>query len=267
VGRASGLVLILTGLGAATYVPASMDTNPVAPHSQPHAESAAVPAEPSPVLPVPVVVTVVRRRVEPPVAPEPRPATPRDREAIGRQLQKELKRVGCYEGQLHGVWTTSTRQAMQTFIDRVNARLPTAEPDAILLALVQGYHEKICGKLCPAGQGPGETGRCLPYAMLARTSGAKDAPAAAVTLARGPMPDIKGGTTTEGEAAPAQPIETAPTEGHMALADPAPPRAAAAPPRRATPHAVTERRRSRYAEREAGWARNLFRLQDRFGTN
>ena len=264
--RASGLVLILTGLGAATYVPASMDTNPVALDSQPHAESAA-PAEPSPVLPVPVVVTVVRRRVEPPVAPEPRPAIPRDREAIGRQLQKELKRVGCYEGQLHGVWTTSTRQAMQTFIDRVNARLPTAEPDAILLALVQGYHEKVCGKPCPAGQGPGETGRCLPDAMLAWTGGAKDAPAAAAALARAPASDIKGWTTTAGEATPAQPIETAPTDGHLALTDPAPPRAAAAPTRRATPPAVTERRRSRYAEREAGWARSLFRLQDRFGTN
>ena len=266
-GRASGLVLILTGLGAATYVPASMDTNPAAPDSQPHAESAAVPAEPSPDLPLSVVVTVVRRRVEPPAAPEPRPAIPRDREAIGRQLQKELKRVGCYEGQLHGVWTTSTRQAMQTFIDRVNAKLPTVEPDAILLALVQGYQEKVCGKACPAGQGHGEAGRCQPYAMLARTSGAKDAPAAAATLARGPTPDIKGWTTTAGEATPAQPIETAPTDGDIALAEPAPPRAAAAPTRRATPHAVTERRRSRYAEREAGWARSLFRLQDRFGTN
>ena len=38
---------------------------------------------------------------------------PRDRDAIGRELQKELKRVGCYDGELNGAWTTSTSQAMK----------------------------------------------------------------------------------------------------------------------------------------------------------
>ena len=81
------------------------------------------------------------------------PLVPRGRDAIERQLQKELRRVGCYSGELNGVWTTSTRRAMQAFTDRVNAVLPIDQPDGILLALVQGHPGKVCGAPCPVGQG------------------------------------------------------------------------------------------------------------------
>jgi Putative peptidoglycan binding domain len=278
VSRARGLVLILTGLAAAAYVPLNADKNGADADFLQYSEipdfysgtaiaSATEPAEPLPDLPVPVVVTVARRRVEPPVMAEPRACFPRDREAIGRQLQKELKRVGCYEGQLHGVWTTSTRQAMQTFIDRVNARLPTREPDGILLTLVQGYHDKVCGQPCPTGQAPSDTGRCLPSAMLAWTSGAKDAPIAAAILARRPTAAIKGWTTTAAGATLAQPTETAPTGDGMALAGPTPPPAGAAPTRKTAHPVAAERRRPVYAEREGSWARSVFRQQERLGTN
>lgn len=54
-------------------------------------------------------------------------------------LQRELKRVGCYEGEIHGVRTKSTRDAMARFTELVNAKLPTHEPDIVLLSLVRGY--------------------------------------------------------------------------------------------------------------------------------
>jgi peptidoglycan hydrolase-like protein with peptidoglycan-binding domain len=97
-----------------------------------------------------------------------RPIDPDDRGALARALQRELKRVGCYSGEVTGVWTTSSRMAMKTFIERVNATLPIDYPDPVLLSLVQGHHDRACGVACPAGQTAGDGGACLPNAILAR---------------------------------------------------------------------------------------------------
>src|SRR6478752_5375827 len=100
----------------------------------------------------PTVVTLTDRPVKLPVALG-QPLVPRGRNTIGHQLQEELRRVGCYRGELNGVWTTSTRRAMQEFLERVNAVLPIDRPDGVLLALVKGHPGKVCGAPCPAGQG------------------------------------------------------------------------------------------------------------------
>ncbi len=61
-----------------------------------------------------------------------------------REVQKELKRVGCYEGRINGAWTPDTRRAMRDFTGRVNAVLPVDKPDPVLLALVKSHQEGIC---------------------------------------------------------------------------------------------------------------------------
>jgi hypothetical protein len=104
-----------------------------------------------------------------------RPIDPEDRAALARALQRELKRVGCYGGDVTGVWTTPSRTAMQAFIERVNASLPIDNPDPVLLSLVQGHRERACGAPCPAGQTAAESGACLPNGVLAKA--AKAAPA------------------------------------------------------------------------------------------
>jgi hypothetical protein len=116
--------------------------------------------------PAPVVVTLAAR---PPMLP-PRKATsmPSDRTSLARALQQELKRVGCYDGKLNGVWSVLTRKAMKAFNDRINAALPIGEPDQILLTLVQSQQERVCSAPCPAGQSIAEEDRCLPNAILAR---------------------------------------------------------------------------------------------------
>ena len=53
---------------------------------------------------------------------------PSDRAALVRDLQRELRRVGCYTGALDGIWNTSTRAAMKAFTGRVNAVLPIERP-------------------------------------------------------------------------------------------------------------------------------------------
>lgn len=88
--------------------------------------------------------------------PKPkRLAQPRDAEAraqLVRSLQGELKRIGCYAGPANGRWSKRSRAAMARFIQNVNARLPTAEPDYILLALVQGSGSQRCGRPEPGMQ-------------------------------------------------------------------------------------------------------------------
>lgn len=61
------------------------------------------------------------------------------------ELQKNLKRLGCYWGRIDGSWGPGSKDAMRTFTDRVNAALPTDQPDYVLLTLLQGHSGKTCG--------------------------------------------------------------------------------------------------------------------------
>ncbi len=111
----------------------------------------------------PAVIDVPQRRLL-----SSRPADDDARKELTRDLQRELKRVGCYDGEVNGAWGAATKRSMAAFIDRVNATLPLEEPDYILLTLVQGHAAQACGKSCPAGQGLNADGKCLPRAILAQ---------------------------------------------------------------------------------------------------
>lgn len=92
------------------------------------------------------------------------------RAKLARDLQQELKRVGCYGGHITGAWTPSTKRAMWAFMDRINASLPLDEPDYILLALVQGHSGMACGADCKSGEVMSASGRCLPQAVVAQAA-------------------------------------------------------------------------------------------------
>jgi hypothetical protein len=192
-------------------------------------------AEPVPAFSAPVVVTITQRSSEPAGAPTRAAAVPRDRDALTRELQKELKRVGCYEGELNGAWTPLTRRAMKAFTDRVNATLPVEEPDGVLFAMVQSQQDRVCGKPCPTGQGLGEDGRCLLNAILAKATKKASPPASVAQLLKSDpapaarrAPAIASWPTTVTAAAPTPPLVVAtapvvasvPTEGRMGLAGP-----------------------------------------------
>ena len=84
--------------------------------------------------------------------PATKPVIGLDRVELVRDLQRELSRVGCYNGSLDGQWNGATRQSMGDFLARVNARLPLNEPDSILLALVRSHADHRDAK-CRAGDG------------------------------------------------------------------------------------------------------------------
>lgn len=99
-----------------------------------------------------------------------KPADARTRYELARDLQRALKRAGCYWGDINGVWNPSTKRAMSAFMDRANATLPVKSPDYILLSLVENRREISCSSNCPAGQMTEPSGRCVPNAVVAQTS-------------------------------------------------------------------------------------------------
>jgi hypothetical protein len=123
----------------------------------------------------PVVVIAPKRTPEPavrqsPALPQKAAETPLDRDGLARQLQRELKRVGCYEGEITGAWNAQARKAMKAFTEHVNATLPVDQPDYILLRLLQGHPQRACGAPCPAGQSESGEGRCLQNGTLANSA-------------------------------------------------------------------------------------------------
>jgi hypothetical protein len=173
----------------------------------------------------PVVVTLKEASTPSQVIGLPQPPTatplPTDRNMLARELQRELRRVGCYEGELNGAWTSSTRRAMQAFIDRANAALPVDEPDQVLLALVQAHKTKACGADCPPRQALNPEGRCVPIAIMAqRGKGGRQVSAnARREPVKEPTPAITAWSTTTTQE-PAQPSTPYAPDGRMALSGP-----------------------------------------------
>jgi hypothetical protein len=195
-GKTSGVLVMLAGFGLATYVmlpankPTASSTDEfeirltqgvptksergtsqqatfprtlVRSSQQPVGDGAQlVQSTPSVVTVPPHPRSAVRLAVSPTSTPG---VMPTDRTQLARELQRELRRVGCYDGEINGGWTTSTKRAMKTFTERVNASLPVEEPDLVLLSLVRGQSERTCGLPCPAGESAGEGGRCVPTAV------------------------------------------------------------------------------------------------------
>jgi Putative peptidoglycan binding domain len=152
----SSRLLVLMVPGCLGY----LNVNPREKNSPPSVESA------TPDIWLPPLTTVV--------SPQPRwlliqaPSTnplPQAGALLTKELQRQLRRVGCYSGEIDGVWTQSTRRAMQTFTNRVNATLPVERPDHVLLAILQSQPDRICNKPCPLGENLAPDGRCAPGAI------------------------------------------------------------------------------------------------------
>jgi hypothetical protein len=211
----------------------------------------------------PVVVTIVKRKNMPDAnslrssSAEPATAMSGDRAALARVLQRELRRVGCYDGTLNGIWTPATRTAMKTFTNRVNAILPVDEPDPILLTLVQDYRERVCGVACPVGETLTKDDRCLPTVILALAS-KTTRPDATSTIATKPRDLVTSATPPQLELRGS-------TSGRMLLAG---------PPRGAKAKSVVSARATRgramgasrgAAQRSGNFGSSFFRQADSLG--
>ena len=70
---------------------------------------------------------------------------PRDMEALIREIQRQLKRVGCYDGAVNGKLSPQLRTSIKAFADQVTAKLPIDGPDYILLRLTVAHEGRACG--------------------------------------------------------------------------------------------------------------------------
>lgn len=236
--KALGVLLLGTSLGAAAYgwmlvenplgslAPAhiaSRAATEAVPAPQPRVISSSRPLAPAPVVVAeapPAATTAAAQNganpgvnavpsPAPVLVPLPRAANEEARRALARDIQSELKRVGCYDGEIDGQWNAPTRKAMGAFNERVNATLPIEAPDFILLTLVQGHAARACGRTCPAGQALSNDNRCLPRALVTKAPAPKhQAPSVAEAPAR---PKV---------AAAAQPPAAALPPGRMAIGAP-----------------------------------------------
>lgn len=93
-----------------------------------------------------------------------------------RNLQRELKRVGCYAGDVDGEWGNGSRRGLRAFMEQAKASMTNDVPDLIQLTLVRGHTGVACASPCPPERmSPGTvspgTGQCLNGPMMASRRG------------------------------------------------------------------------------------------------
>lgn len=108
---------------------------------------------------------------------------------LARDVQRELQRVGCYVGEIDGIWGPGSQRAVIAFMQRVNAVLPVDEPDVFMLSLLSAEPHSVCGTGCPHGQVLSAGDRCLPSTLLAHDATSSDQAEAHTfdTVATGPV--------------------------------------------------------------------------------
>lgn len=88
--------------------------------------------------------------------------------ALVRNIQAELKRVGCHAGSASGSWDASTQIAMTAFAEVANVHVDVGAPDYGHLTLLQGHDARACARACSTDSG---VKGCLPRAVVAKRPG------------------------------------------------------------------------------------------------
>ena len=83
-----------------------------------------------------------------------------DREALTRNLQTALNRVGCYRGKIDGQWGATGRAGLAKFVKAAKLPLTTDEPSMAALEAVAARTRRVCPLEC--GDGKVESnGKCV----------------------------------------------------------------------------------------------------------
>lgn len=93
-------------------------------------------------------------------SPPTAPSTPDPTPDLTRSLQAELKRVGCFEGAVDGVWDGRTKTALVDFGRRAKLEVATDAPTAAAVETLKSRRDRVCPLEC----GPGRierNGQCV----------------------------------------------------------------------------------------------------------
>ena len=83
-----------------------------------------------------------------------------DREALARDLQTALNRVGCYRGKIDGKWGTQGRAALAQFAKLTKHEVSVDEPSVTALEMVGARTGRVCPLECDAEQVE-RNGKCV----------------------------------------------------------------------------------------------------------
>jgi len=63
---------------------------------------------------------------------------------LTRDLQRELQRVGCYDGDIDGDWGDGSRRALERFARRTDSQLDVDRPSRRALKTVEEVDRRVC---------------------------------------------------------------------------------------------------------------------------
>jgi uncharacterized caspase-like protein len=71
---------------------------------------------------------------------------------LGRSLQLELKRVGCYQGTVNGEFGDATRDALRSFVKYSATNLPHEDLSVDTIRAVRTFEKRVCPLSCQPGE-------------------------------------------------------------------------------------------------------------------
>lgn len=64
--------------------------------------------------------------------------------ATARNVQRQLKRVGCYYGAVDGIWGSGSRQAIRRFNRQTGRKLNASRPAPRQVTVIKSYRYRVC---------------------------------------------------------------------------------------------------------------------------
>lgn len=86
-----------------------------------------------------------------PPAPAVVPPASENKDLV-RSLQRELKRVGCLEGEADGVWGEKSRVALKNFARHAKLSIASDEPNVAALDAASAKRDRVCPLVCDDGE-------------------------------------------------------------------------------------------------------------------
>jgi uncharacterized caspase-like protein len=106
-----------------------------------------------------------------------------DHHELARSLQLELRRVGCFDGDLDGEFNDRTRSALSNFGKLAAISLPQGDLSLDTLKAVQGIDKRVCPLVCKLGE-RADGDRCVrtcPSGKLVKNGTCLEAPPRSVS--------------------------------------------------------------------------------------
>lgn len=70
---------------------------------------------------------------------------PNNKRAIVRQIQRNLKRLGCYKGPIDGIWGNMSRNAARAFNNRTSGpNISARTPGQRAVTILRGVNQRVC---------------------------------------------------------------------------------------------------------------------------